>query len=1191
MKGIKHLLLKALLLCVILMIVKGGVAQNNAMGESNIDKGNDTAPYTIKLSDVLKSFKLKFGVDILFEDKVVEGLTVSTEQINTKEPAEVSLGNLLNTVGLTYKKIKDKTYLVVVAKKKIKAKASFTDLQTVPSGKESDPKMAKEMAAPEKKSTNETGLVEIMPIDIIISGTVKDENGKIMQGVTVKERGTNNVGITNEKGIFKIKVQKETAVLEFSSINYVAQIAVAKKNQNLNIVLKLDEAKKLEDVVVVGYGTSKRSDLTGAISSIKAKDLQGAQINTIQDALQGRIAGLQMTSGNAAPGETATIRIRGVGSLGTSSDPLYVIDGYPSSEDITSINPNDIETIDVLKDASATAIYGSRGANGVIMITTKKGSRNGKVNIDADVYQGAARISNKLDLMNARQYAEYRNQINAYTNTALPFASPYLLDYYSTHNTDWQDVMFRTAPVTSVNLSLSGGDAKTRYLISGNYFKQQGIVQNTAFSRASLRFNFDREITNKLKFNIITTITKTLNNRTLINTAGGNAGGIVLGVIRTNPVTPVYDSTGNYSYNNIIIKDPSSASDPLAQVEQIGNPLAYEKRSVDQNNSLRMQVNVSLEYEIIKDLKFKTLIGGQYNPGWRDQFVPYDLYEQRSLNGSAAQTNNFSSNWINEDYLTYTKNYSSKYSITALVGTSFQVSQVSSATAYVSNLGTNTFSYNNLGYAGSQGTTSSASKNQLESFFSRVNLKLFTNLLLTANFRADGSSKFGADKKYGYFPSAAAAYKLSNLKWIRKVKIISDAKIRLGYGITGNQEIGAYGSLLAYANAQNVLTGGNGSAGHSTFGSTSQPAIAVNTTQPQNRRVQWEQTASINTGIDLSFFNNRLNLTADYYVRTTDHLLWAVPLPSTSGFYTGTQNLGKLENKGFELALTGKPMVKKNFTWSSTATFAVNKNTIIDMGPVFDFPYGGQLGLQIGTLAGLDQNFIDIKPGLSIGTFVGAVSDGIWQSQDEINKSAFSTAYKTSVNVKPGSVKYRDLNGDGKIDKDDRKIIGNASPKFTAGFINTFTYKSVELTIFLQGQQGNKVLNLNKYYTETVQQANKATYIKNSWTGEGTSNILPGVALGYTRFIDNTIIEDGSYLRIKTVTLGYNLPENSFLVKRAKLRSLKVYATATNLYTFTHYSGYDPEVGSYNNNQFAQGIDYGAYPVSKSLLIGLKIGL
>ncbi|MFP5042868.1 SusC/RagA family TonB-linked outer membrane protein [Parasediminibacterium sp. JCM 36343] len=1038
-------------------------------------------------------------------------------------------------------------------------------------------KMVPPPALPEKKESPKT-----IPLpDLIVIGTVKDDRNNPLAGVTVTERGTTNATQTDSKGNYKLKVRNTKSTLVFSYIGFSDQLAIIGDKKEVSITLK-STARALDSVVVIGYGTAKRKDVTGAIASIKAAELEGQQLNNIQQALQGRVAGLQMTTGDATPGSSPSIRIRGVGSLGTSSEPLFVVDGYPSNDDLTTINPNDIESIDVLKDASATAIYGSRGANGVILITTKKG-KSGRFNVDVDVYTGSSALRKKLDLMNAVEYATYRNQIS----TGAPFATEDRLKYYSTHSTDWQDALFKSAQVTSANISMSGGDDKTKYLISAGYLKQEGIVLNTGFERGTFRINFDKTLNKKLKFNLITTLAKTFNNRTLVNTAGGTSGGVVLNMLRMNPCSPIYDSLGNLILKNYNVADVGNATG----IDVVGNPVAYALKNIDDNNVLRGQLNTSLEYEIIPGLKAKVLLGGQYSSAWRNAYTPSDLYEQQFIGGAATKSTTLRYDWINEDYLTYTKNFNSKTAINALLGTSFQMFKVDQASANATQFFTNEFTYNSLGAGTSQTNTSGASKNQLQSFYGRVNVKLIGKLNITASLRADGSSKFGENHKYGYFPSTAVAYNLEEERFIKKLKIVNSFKVRAGYGITGNQEINPYLSPFIFQLASTGPTGdASGSSGKSTFGgSYNQVALSANT--PANPSLQWEQTGSFNTGTDISILNNKISLTADYYIKTTNKLLWKVPVPVTSGF-TGVQaNVGSIENKGFELALNTRQLDGNKYKWNTTITFAQNKNNVLSLGTQSTFPYGQQLGLQAAGGLLTYPNIILIQPGLPIGTFLGFQADGIWQTQDEIDKSNFTTEYKKLQS--PGRVKYVDKNGDGIINADDREVIGNANPKFTYGFINNFSYKGFDLTVFFQGQQGNRVLNMNKGYTLLNFSSNKLRDVENRWTGPGTSNTLTkGGQLGEgSRLLDQTILEDASYLRLKSITLNYNVPPKTGFIQRAGIKSLRVYVTGTNLLTVTKYSGYDPEVGSYNNNPFAQGIDYGAYPTTKSIIVGVKIGL
>jgi TonB-linked SusC/RagA family outer membrane protein len=1019
------------------------------------------------------------------------------------------------------------------------------------------------------------GVVNKLP-EITVNGVVVDGEGQPLRGVTIKVIGLGTGTVTDVNGKFSIKLNDGRAVLSFSSVGFASQNIEVRNKTELRVVLQAKQSE-LNDVVVVGYGTVKKSDITGSVSSIKAADFKNNQVTSIAQVLQGRASGVQVINSDATPGAKPNIRIRGTNSLGTSSEPLFVIDGYPSNEDLSSINPNDIESIEVLKDASATAIYGSRGANGVILITTKRG-KDGKLSINLESYYGSATVTKTLDVMNAREYAEYRNDVvkNTGAPTAKPFASPAILDYLSTHTTNWQDAMFKNSPLSDVQLNLSGGDEKTKFLISGEWYRQTGIVRNTGFTRGNLRFNFDREISAKLKFGLTTVLGRTLSKNTNINTAGGTEGGAVLDLLRINPATTVYDASGNYSYANTFVKDADS--DPAAIVDQIGNPIAYAERVTSDNYLNRGQISTYGEYEMIKGLKLKIFFGGEFLNSWGNFYAPYDIFSQAQNHGTARLNNGNRTNWLNENNLTYSKDFGSAYALTILLGQSYQQFNYDSSTASSTNFFTNAYTFNSLGAGTSAIVSSTASQNQLNSYYARVNAKLWTNLLATATLRSDGSSKFGENHKYGYFPSVALAYKLGNLPLMQKTTVINDLKIRAGYGVTGNQEIPPYLSKFGY----DLATGTSG--GGVTFGTTRQIAVAAN--RPENPNLKWEQTSSFNVGLDFGLLSNRFQVTADYYTKRTNDLLWSVALPATTGFTDAFKNLGSIENKGFEFSISGTAVTLGAFRWNSGLTLAVNKNKIISLG---DEPFRlyGANALQA---AFARENFVILQPGQEIGKFLLYQFDGIWQSQQEIDNSSFNANYKKTL--KPGYAKYKDLNGDGTIDIKDKKMAaGSAYPKFVFGFTNIFSYHNIEISAFLQGQQGNKILNLNKYWLEYPADNNKGREVLNRWKGPGTSNTLPAAGFESSRLLANDFLEDGSYIRLKTLSLSYQFPNRFKFMKAANLSSLRFYVTGTNLLTLTKYTGFDSEVNSYNNDLFLQGVDQGAYPVARSFIFGIKVGL
>ncbi|WP_254560032.1 SusC/RagA family TonB-linked outer membrane protein [Dyadobacter diqingensis] len=1015
-----------------------------------------------------------------------------------------------------------------------------------------------------------------------IKGKVSDEKEIGLPGVSITVKGTLRGTTSDVSGNFTLDIPDEKAVLVFSFVGYLSQevtVGVGQMSSTLNVSLKVD-TKSLDEVVVIGYGSVKKSDITGSVSSIKVDDLKGTQLTSAAQALQGRAAGVQVTNGDATPGARPNIRIRGTNSLGTSSEPLFVVDGYPSNEDISSINPNDIESIEILKDASATAIYGSRGANGVVLITTKRG-KAGKFSINLEGYHGVGNVTKTLDVMNARQYAEYRNEIvkNTAAPSAKPFASPAILDYLSTHSTDWQKAMFVRAPISSLQLSMSGGDEKSRFLLSGEYFSQGGVLRNTDFKRGSLRFNFDREISRKLNFGLTTVLARTVGNTTLVNTSGGTEGGVLLNLLRFNPAISVYDTNGNYTYGNGFQKD--AESDQASDIDQLGNPIAYTERVTNVNYLHRGQISMFGEYEVTTGLKLKLLLGGEYLNNWQNFYAPYDLFEQAQNAGTASRFNRVRTNWLNENTLTYSKNFNTKFTLSALVGFSFQKFKDESNTAVATNFFTNSFSFNNLGAGAGASVSSTASQNQLNSYYGRVNAQLWENLLLTGTLRADGSSKFGANFKYGYFPSGAIAYKLTELPLVKRLTGVSELKLRVGYGRTGNQEIdpylSQYGYDLASASSPGVPNGAL------VFGSTRQVGVAAS--RPANPNLRWEQTQSVNAGIDFGLWDNRLTGTFDYYTKRTNDLLWSVALPATSGFSGAFKNLGSIQNNGLELSISASPVVSRRIKWTTVFNAAMNRNKILSLGEEPFRLYGS------GTTQPLiaRDNFIILKPGEEIGKFFLYTFEGIWQSQNEIDNSSFNSTYKSSL--KPGFAKYKDVDGNGTINPNDRSVTrGSAYPKVVFGFNNTVSYQGFEINFFLQGQQGNKILNLNKYWMEYHPTSNKSTNVLGRWAGEGTSNQLPAAGFESSRLLAQDFLEDGSYIRLKSLSLSYQVPGKAKWLQATKVKALRFYVTSTNLFTLTNYSGFDPEVNSYRNNLFLQGVDQGAYPVSRSLIFGLKIG-
>lgn len=976
-----------------------------------------------------------------------------------------------------------------------------------------------------------------------------------LPGVSVLLKGTTTGSTTNADGVFELNVPAANgAVLVFSFVGFESVEEPVGSSASFNVQLK-EQSQGLNEVVVVGYGTQRKRDITGSVASISAEQVAETPIARADQILQGRVSGVQVTQTNSEPGGNVSIRIRGTNSINTGNEPLFVVDGFPGAGDLNSINPSDIESVEVLKDASATAIYGSRGANGVVLITTKKG-KVGKGTINLEAYQGVQIIRHKYELMNAREFAQYLNDVNAGAPT-LP--APYRQGQIDSlgEGTDWQDAILRPARMSNYQLAFNGGTEETRYNLSFNYFDQQGIVLNSGFQRATVRLNLDKKISPKLTFNFSSQLAGTFEKRAFANSSGGSNGGVILDALRISPVVPVRDAAGNYTYSN----------GPLPYVEDVGNPVAYAEKAKDQRTTARGLFNVAGNYEILPGLTFRVTGGFDYTNNQQDVYRPSDIYLGRLTNGSAnrVQTNRYS--WLNENTLTFDKKLNENNALNVVVGLTEQQFLGNDFSATANGFFTNTLGSDNLALGSNIQTPNSGKfSNTLASYFGRVNYRLFERYLFTATLRADGSSRFGKNNKWGYFPSAAFAYRLIDEKFMQGFSALSDLKLRVGFGITGNQEINNYQSLARY-DVGSYAAGGTRLVG----------LVPANIVNPDLR---WESTAATNVGIDAAFLQNRITVTADAYYKKTTDLLLRVATPRTTGYPDILLNAGSVENKGLEFALNTTNFDTKAFGWKTNLNISLNRNKVLDLYSVKELPVGASSSsLFVGS--GLGNTSI-LRVGEPIGSFYGNVFDGIWQTQDEI------TASGTRDAVRPGDPRYVDTNKDGVVNLFDRVIIGQAQPKFIYGVTNNFTAGGFSLSIFLQGVQGQDVLNLNRYELESgITTTNKLKTVVNRWTPTNTDTNIPraGSTIRRSTGIVSDVLEDGSFLRIKTVTLGYTLPKFGKAIKSAS-----VYVTGQNLVTFTKYTGFDPEVNSFGRDNLSLNTDYNAFPSTRTFIAGLKLG-
>ncbi len=995
---------------------------------------------------------------------------------------------------------------------------------------------------------------------ILVTGTVLDENNQPLPAVNIIEKGTTNGTSTDKDGKFTINVTDESVVLVVSFIGYLTEEVMVGKQTEITVSLQPD-VKSLSEVVVVGYGTQKKSDVTVSLASVSSAEFKDQPVAGVGQALQGRAAGVQVTAASNAPGGGVVVRIRGGNSLNAGNEPLYVIDGFPVyNTGGTDFNPNDIESIEILKDASATSIYGSRGANGVVIITTKRG-KAGKGKVDFQTYYGIQEVGKTQSLLNGAEFATFANEARTNAGQAVVFSPAQIAAIPNGgEGTDWQKEIYRSAPIQNHQVNFSGGNDKTQYLISGNMFDQKGVLINSDFRRYSVRLNLNSQINDWLSVGTSLNILRSETNGTPTD-LDGNSGrnqSVVYGAFFFSPTQPVYDAAGNYTVLN------------TTNLYDLGSPVAHSNGTQNNLRVARVFGNVFADIKILKDLTFRTSIGTDLNSSKRGEYFSRILtLTGRATNGNAIITNGNSESWLTENTLTYKKNIGNDHHFVVLGGFTSQLQRFEELQTRGQGFASDNLGFNGLAYALNPGRpTNTARQWQLNSILGRINYDYKGKYLLTATVRSDGSSRFAEGNKWGAFPSASAAWRVSEEAFLSDSRIISDLKIRASYGLTGNTEISPYQSLNTF-DANN--RGYN-------FGNPNAYSNGYVPTRVGNKALTWEKTTQMDAGIDLSLLDNRINITADYYLKETTDLLYTLTVPSASGYADYLTNIGKIRNTGVELAIN-TVNTSGELKWTTNFNIAANQNEIVDLGGNNNVPSGGA-----ASSANIPANGTGIlRVGEAVGVFYGYEFDGIWQSGEATAASGFG--------AQPGERKFVDQNGDGKITTDlDRKILGQAQPKLIGGITNTLSYKGIDFSLLMQGVQGNSVLNMNKFELEYGRgDRNVSSDMLNRWTPTNPSNTLPSAnaARGTFSPVSSRQVEDGSFLRVKSITLGYSLPKE--VLQRAGLSALRIYVSSQNLFTFTNYSGLDPEVNRYGQNTLQQGIDYGSYPVSKSYLVGLNL--
>jgi TonB-linked SusC/RagA family outer membrane protein len=1024
-----------------------------------------------------------------------------------------------------------------------------------------------------------------------VTGKVSAAQGEALAGVSIKEKGVSNGATTDAQGNYAIRVSNPNATLIFSYVGHTSKEVALQGRTSVNVSLEGD-AKSMQAVVVVGYGTQSRRDLTGSISSVSGKDIDEVPVPSVDAMIQGRASGVQVTTASGAPGAGVQVKIRGNTSINAGNDPLYVIDGVPIrnqafGEGITGpegapnpmadINPNDIASIEILKDASAAAIYGARAANGVVLITTKRGTR-GATRINVNNYFGIQETPRQIPLLNGDEVKTFL--LEAVTNAGGNLDNEQNLmddptrsdfELYN-NNTNWQDGVLRSAKIQNYNISLQGGESKTRYAFSLGYFDQEGVIIESRYKRFTSRFNLDYDISKKFRIGNSLSFTRAGGMRQYNKDAYETA-------LQKLPYFPMYmqDSTG---------KDVPGL---YFTGDWRGNPLPMARTLTNDTYTNRFIGNVYAEWSILPNLVFRTNFGADFS-GYREKtFRPKTAIVNSFREASEQYTEDLS--WLNENTLTYNQTFNSKHKLTALIGYTQQETKWDRLRAAGRNAPSDLIPTLNasaqIDYA-----TSNISRWAINSILSRFTYIYDDKYSVAASIRRDGSSRFGQNNQYAIFPSVSGFWRVSGEPFMERLPAVSDLKFRASYGQTGNQNIGDFLSRARYG----VVGQYNG----------------ISAVAPLNFAVpnlSWETTTQADAGADLSLFNNRLTFVADYYVKNTSDLLVEIQLPTSSGFTTSLQNIGSTQNKGVELGIFGKLITKGAFLWDANLNLSHNNNIVTRLPSgkdiiQFSWIYSGiaREGEQLGTFYGWkhlgifsrdeDAYLTEVGKGTDGNTlydFVGNVPGSQPAKDANGNPMVLRNLNSGGVAFKGGDVMFADLNQDGVINNDDQTIIGRAQPKLFGGINNNFSYKGFDLNVFMQFQYGNDVVNAARRGLENMQDhTNQSKAITRRWRKQGDVTDIPRAVyrddIGNSRF-STRWIEDGSYFRMKTITLGYNVPQQ--IMKRISFTSARVYVTSQNLFTFTKYKGVDPE---FTGGVIVGGIDWSTFPQPRTVTFGLNVG-
>ncbi|PHN08239.1 SusC/RagA family TonB-linked outer membrane protein [Flavilitoribacter nigricans] len=981
-----------------------------------------------------------------------------------------------------------------------------------------------------------------------VTGVVTDgESGTGLPGVNLIEKGTTNGASTDIDGNYSITVG-ENAILQFSYIGFQPQEIEVNNQTTINVTL-LTDSETLDEVVVIGYGTQRKSDLTGSVSQVGGEDLQNLPAARVDNMLQGRAAGVQVSQISGEPGAATTIRIRGGNSIQGNNEPLWVIDGVIVGTDynLSNLNTNDIESIDILKDAVAVSIYGTRGANGVILVTTKSGAGAQGTNVSFNLYRGQQSIVTQVDFLDGQEHAAYANEDAEFRQSAVPFPN-----LNEVPDIDWIDQVTQSAPVLNVDASVSGTsqNGRVNYYISGNYFNQDGLVRASGIEKYVFRANMDIKLSDLFKVGFRANLSSLRQENPKFNIDGL--------YLSTTPTRAIYDADGNFTALDPITDGISSNYEADIQLRQ------------NHDQVTNLLGNAYLEFTPVQNLIFRTTISPEINNFKQNVFNPGALPNNLIIQngGNATVNNSLRKGWINENTLTYNLDVGQNDRLTVLAGFTLQKTQFESSFARSQGLSNDVTGFNNLAF-GSDPTRnevgSSYNSFQLLSYLGRINYSLNDRFLFTLVGRLDGSSRFAPGNKYAFFPSGAFAWRMIEEDFIQNMNLFSNLKFRASFGLSGSQAIPSY-RTLAVLNAANT-----------TFGNVEKPGVVLG--RPENPELKWETTRQLDLGLEMGFLDNRLAVEIDYYQKTTEDLLLNAQLPRQTGFVSKLQNIGKIENKGMELLINSANVRNNDFSWSTTLTISGNRNKVVDLGGV-DF---------INLVTPAQQGGVGgrLIVGESVPVFTGVNYLGTWKSQEEIDQVGLGGNHDV------GGPRFEDTNGDGQITEEDFIVLGSPQPDFYFGIGNTFNFKNFELDIFFQGTQGNEVFNS---LTQTAlfgrPETTKYKETLDRWTPENPTSDIPraGTVASLSEVYNNSaMIEDGSHIRLKSLRLGYTFSGDQLGLRGVK--GINVYITGSNLFVISDFRLKDPETSQFgrNSDNLSFGFSRGQYPSSRIISVGARV--